>query len=199
MSKKSSEIDAYISRSEEFAQPILRKLRTAFHKGCPNLEERLKWGVPSFEYRGLLCGMAAFKKHVAWGFWRQREMADPHRIFKKEGMMGGGKITEVAQLPAEKIIVEYVKAAVKLNEGGSRRKAVSKSKPPVKVPAHFTRALRSNPRALATFEGLSPGHRREYVEWITGAKQEATRERRMATAIEWLAEGKSLNWRYEKC
>jgi uncharacterized protein YdeI (YjbR/CyaY-like superfamily) len=199
MGKTSPEVDAYIAKAAAFAQPILRKVRAAFHKGCPDLEERIKWGAPSFEYKGLMGGMAAFKKHVAWGFWRQSEMADPHHIFQDEGMMGGGKITDVAQLPAEKVIVEYVKAAARLNDAGPRKRAAATLKPPVKVPPDFKEALRSSPKALATFEGFPPSHRREYVEWITEAKQEATRERRIATAIEWLAQGKSRNWKYERC
>jgi uncharacterized protein YdeI (YjbR/CyaY-like superfamily) len=199
MARTSPEIDAYISRAAPFARPILKRIRGAFHRGCPDLEERLKWGSPSFEYKGLMGGMAAFTKHVAWGFWRQDELADPHRVFKDEGMFGGGKITDVAQLPAEKVLVAYVKAAAKLNDAGPRKKPARKPKPPVKVPPYFLEALRSSKKALATFEDLSPSHRREYVEWITEAKQEATRERRIATALEWLAEGKTRNWKYERC
>ena len=198
MSKTSPEVDAYIARAAPFAQPILRKIRAAFHKGCPDLEERLKWGSPSFEYEGLLGGMAAFKKHVAWGFWRQDEMHDPHGVFKDEGMFGGGKITNVAELPAEKIIVAYVKAAAKLNDAGPRKKPARKPKPPVKVPKYFLEALRSRKKALATFEGFSDSHRREYVEWITEAKREATRARRIAAALEWLAQGRPRNWKHER-
>lgn len=192
-------VDAFIARAPEFARPILKRVRAAFHKGCPDLEERLKWGMPSFEYKGMMGMMAAFKAHTVWGFWRRKEMADPHKIFKSGGMGGGGKITDISQLPSEKIIAEYVKAAARLNEAGPRKKAAAKPKPPVKVPPDFTKALKSNRKALATFEALPPSHRRDYVEWITGAKQDATRERRIATAIEWLAQGKSRNWKYEKC
>ena len=198
MGTRAPEIDAYISRVADFARPILEKVRAAFHKGCPELEERLKWGVPSFEHKGMMGGMAAFKQHVAWGFWRQAEMEDPEGIFKGEGMMGGGKITQVTELPSQSVIVKYVKAAAKLNETVPRKRAPAKGKPTVKVPPDLTRALRRNRKALATFERLSPSHRREYVEWITEAKQEATRERRIATALEWLAEGKSRNWKYER-
>jgi uncharacterized protein YdeI (YjbR/CyaY-like superfamily) len=199
MGKTSPDVDAYIARAAAFARPILKKVRAAFHKGCPQLEERLKWGAPSFEHHGILGGMAAFKGHVAWGFRRQDEMTDPHGLFGDKGMWGGGKITDAAQLPGERIIVAYVKAAATLNEAGPRKQPPAKPRPPVKVPAYFREALRANQKALATFEGLSPSHRREYLEWIAEAKQEATRERRLATAIEWLAEGKARNWKYEKC
>jgi uncharacterized protein YdeI (YjbR/CyaY-like superfamily) len=199
MSKTTAEVDAYIARAAEFARPILKRVRAAFHKGCPDLEERIKWGMPSFEYKGLMGSMAAFRAHVAWGFWRHKELADRQKIFQDVGMMGGGRITDVAQLPSEKIIVQYVKAAAALNEAGPGKRPARRPKPPVKVPPYFSKALRSNRRALATFEALSESQRREYVEWITEAKQEATRERRIATALEWLAEGKSRNWKYEKC
>ncbi len=200
MSHASPAVDAYIAKAAPFAQPILKKVRGAFHKGCPDLEERLKWGVPSFEYKGLMGGMAAFKAHVAWGFWRHKEMADPRKIFQGDAMMSGGKIVDADQLPPETVMVEYVKRAAKLNDAGPvKRAATAKAKPPVKVPSSFAKVLKRNPKALATFEGFAPSHKREYVEWIVEAKQEATRERRIATAIEWLVKGKSRNWKYEKC
>jgi uncharacterized protein YdeI (YjbR/CyaY-like superfamily) len=196
---KSAEIDAYIANAAPFARPILKKIRAAFHRGCPMLEERLKWGVPSFEYKGLMGGVAAFKAHVAWGFWRQKEMEDPHKIFKGEGMMGGGKITDVAELPDEKIIVEYVKAACRLNETGRMRRPKSKPKPDAKAPADLAAALKRNAKARATFEAFPPGQRREYVEWIVEAKRDETRAKRLATAVEWMAQGKRRNWKYERC
>ncbi len=196
---KNAEVDAYIAEAAPFARPILKKVRAAFHRGCPDLEERLKWGVPSFEYRGLMGGMASFKSHVAWGFWRQKEMDDPHGIFKGEGMMGGGKITDVAELPAENVIVEYVKAACRLNETGPMKRGRAKPKPEAKVPRDLAVALKGNAKARATFEAFPPSHRREYVEWVVEAKREETRAKRLATAIEWMAKGKSRNWKYEKC
>lgn len=198
MKNTALEVDAYIASAAEFAQPILKLIRTAFHQGCPALEERLKWGMPSFEYKGLMGGMAAFKAHVSWGFWRQEELPDPRKILGREGMMGGGKITRLSQLPPRKIIVEYVRTAARLNDAGPARRKLKKSRPPVKVPDYFLRVLRRNQQALASFEALPPSHKREYVEWITEAKQHATRERRINTAIEWLTQGKSRNWRYEK-
>jgi len=196
---KNADVDAYIAEAPPFARPILKKIRDAFHRGCPDLEERLKWGVPSFEYRGLMGGAAAFKAHVAWGFWRQKEMDDPHKIFKGEGMMGGGKITDVAELPDDRVIVQYVKAACRLNEQGPMKRPKTKPKPDAKVPADLAAALRKNRKASAVFAEFPPSHRREYVEWITEAKRDETRAKRLATAIEWMAKGKSRNWKYEKC
>lgn len=198
MKNLSPEVDAYIASAAEFARPILKRIRAAFHKGCPAIEERLKWGMPSFEYRGLLGSMAAFKAHVSWGFWRQQELPDPRGIFQREGMFGGGKIRTVSQLPPRSVMIEYVRAAARLNETGPARRAKKPLKPPVKVPDYLLRALRTNSKARETFERFPPSHKREYVEWITEAKQEATRGRRLAIAIEWLAQGKSRDWKYEK-
>jgi uncharacterized protein YdeI (YjbR/CyaY-like superfamily) len=199
MKNSSQRVDSYIDHAAEFAQPMLRKIRAAFHQGCPSLEERLKWGVPFFEYNGILGFMAAFKAHVSWGFWRHKELPDPQKILGGAGMMGGGKITRLSELPPQRVIVEYVRNAARLNQAGPVKRSLKKRKPAVKVPDYFLRVLRNNPKALTTFEGFPPSHKREYVEWITEAKQEATRERRLATAIEWLAQGKSRNWKYERC
>ena len=199
MKNLTPQVDAYIERAAEFAKPILRKVRAAFHKGCPELKEVFKWGVPFFEHHGALGMMAAFKGHVSWGLWRHKEIPDTRKIFKKEGMGGGGKITDVGELPDQKFLVEYIQEAARLNEAGPRKKAPSKPKPPVKVPPDFTRALKAAPKALATFQAFTPAQRRDYVNWITGAKQEETRRRRLATSIEWLEEGKRHNWKYEKC
>jgi hypothetical protein len=69
-------------------------------------------------------------------------------------------------------------------------------KKPVKVHPELKTALAKNRKARETFEGFSPSHRREYVEWIAEAKGDDTRKRRIATAIEWLSEGKPRNWKY---
>ena len=137
MRNESAEIDAYIARAAEFARPILKRIRAAFHRGCPALEERLKWGMPSLEYKGMMGVMAAFKAHVSWGFWRRKELPDPHKIFAHGGMMGGGNITRLSELPPQKIIVDYVRSAARLNEAGPAKRNLKKLKPPVKVPDDF--------------------------------------------------------------
>jgi uncharacterized protein YdeI (YjbR/CyaY-like superfamily) len=197
--KKNPAVDTYIARAQPFARPILEKVRAAFHKGCPELEEKIKWGVPSFEYKGMMGGMAAFKAHVAWGVWRQKELPDPHGLFKGRAMMGGDKISDAAQLPAEKVIIEYVQAAARLNDAGPAKRAPSKPKKPPKAPADLLAALKKSPKALATFEAFPPSHKREYIEWIVEARQAETRARRLAQAVEWMAQGKPRNWKYMKC
>lgn len=195
---KNPAVDAYIAKAAPFARPILERVRKLFHEGCPAIEETIKWGVPSFEYRGMVGGMAAFKQHATFGLWRFAELPDPHGLFKTKSPMGAGKFTDVSQLPPDDVLVGYIREAVKLNESGVKPARPKKAKPPLKVPAPLMVALRKNKKALATFEAFPPSHKREYVEWIAEAKQEETRERRLATAIEWMARGKSRNWKYEK-
>jgi len=197
---RSQAVDAYITKSAPFARPILSRLRALMHKACPPVEETLKWGVPHFEYRGVIAGMAAFKQHAAFGFWKQKLMKDPTGFFTKgESGMGGRKIRTAAELPSDAVLLRAMREAVALNEQGVRVARVVRKKPPLKVPAYLAAALRKNAKARATFGKLSPSAKREYVEWLTGAKQEATRERHLATTIEWLSEGKQLNWKYQNC
>jgi uncharacterized protein YdeI (YjbR/CyaY-like superfamily) len=202
MGKKNADIDKYIARSAAFAQPILKKLRALYHKACPQIEETIKWGFPHFEYKGVVGSMAAFKQHAGFGFWKGGLMRDPEGLFKavRSMTMSACKITDVSELPPDRVLVAYIKEAVALNEQGvklPKPKRTGKKKPVV-VPDYFRAALERNKKALATFEAFSPSHQREYVEWVMEAKQEATRERRLATTLEWLAEGKSRNWKYER-
>ena len=201
MKNHSPEFDAYIANSAEFARPILEKIRKLFHQACPEIEETMKWSFPHFEYKGIVGSMAAFKQHVGWGFWKAALLKDPHKLFTRMGdtSMGGAKVTDVSQLPSDKIVLGYIREAVTLNEQGVKAPAPKKKlKGELEVPDYFMAALKKNKKALATFEAFSPSNKREYVEWVTEAKQEATREKRLATAIEWMAEGKPRNWKYMK-
>jgi len=198
MANRIPEIDAYIAKSAEFARPILTKLREFFHKACPQIEEVLKWSHPAFEYKGLVGGMAAFKHHCTFGFWKQSLLKDPHGLFRDDTMWGG-KLTSLAELPSDKILIAYIREAIALNEKGVKAPMTKKRKAELVIPKYFMAALKKNKKTLATFEAFPPSHKREYVEWVTDAKQEATREKRLATTIEWLAQGKSRNWKYEKC
>ena len=199
MSTRTAEVDAYIEKAQPFARPILNKIRTLFHRGCPQVEEKLKWSHPSFEYKGMLGGMAAFKQHVSWGFWKAALLNDPHGVMKSDASspMGGGSPRALSELPSDQIILDLLKQAIELNEKGVKLpKRSGKRKPPAKVPADLSAALKKNAKAAATFEDFSPSHKREYIEWITEAKQDETRKRRLAQAIEWMAQGKARNWKY---
>jgi hypothetical protein len=203
---KSPAVDAYIAKSAPFARPILMRLRALMHKADPQIVETLKWGVPHFEHAGIIGGMAAFKQHAAYGFWSKRLVQerlgkDAEKLFPKsaERGMGGRKIRSVSELPPDALLVRAIRIAVALNLEGVRPKRTLKKKPPVKPPPYLVAALKKNAKARATFERFTPAQRREYVEWLTEAKQEATRERRLATTIEWLALGRQRNWKYQNC
>ncbi len=198
MGTRDPRIDAYIARSADFAKPILKHIREVVHAACPEVEETLKWGMPAFMYKGILCGMAAFKQHATFGFWKGSLIVDDRGKSAEAGMGQFGRLTSVSQLPSKKILSGYVTQAMKLNDAGV--KSPTRSKPRVKkaliVPKDLAAAMRKNRKALAAFESLSPSHKREYIEWITEAKRDETRKRRLDTAIAWMSEGKSRNWKY---
>ena len=195
MGKKDSRIDAYIERAQPYAKPILKQIRKVVHAGCPGVEEDVKWGHAAFMYKGILCGMAAHKQHVTFGFWNQA-VGETSKIKEAAGQFG--RLTTVDDLPPEKQFIAMIKGAVKLHDAGvkpQRKKTTPKA--PIAVPDDFAAALAKHKKAKAAFDAFSPSHRREYLEWITEAKQEATRQRRIAQALEWLGEGKSRNWKYQ--
>jgi uncharacterized protein YdeI (YjbR/CyaY-like superfamily) len=202
MGIRTAEIDAYIAGAQPFARPVLVKIRSLFHKACPEIEEKLKWGMPSFEYKGIVGGAAAFKKHVTFGFWKARLLNDPRGLLagKQSGPMGSGKLTDISQLPPDAVVIDLIKQAVALNELGVKaHRKPSVKRPPPKVPPDIAAALKKNANAAATFKAFSPSHQREYVEWITQAKQNETRQRRLKQAIQWMAQGKPRNWKYVTC
>lgn len=203
MGKRIPQVDAYIAKAAPFAQPILEKIRDAFHAASPDIEETMKWSAPFFDYKGVLGNMAAFKNHVSWGFWKAQLMKDPHKLLSPSGESGtmfGGKASDVKDLPSKKVLVEYVKEAMRLNEEGVKIKRApsTRSDTPLEIPADLAGALKKDKKAKAAFDGFSPSQKREYVEWLVDAKQEATRAKRLATAMEWIAEGKTRHWKYQK-
>ena len=196
-------VDEYIEKAAPFAQPILRKIREAFHAGCPDLEEKIKWGVPSFEHKGMLGGMAAFKAHVGFGFWKAALMEDPEGLFGDNPKASPMhiKVSTVKELPTKKVLVSYVKQAARINDEGKTvpRKSSGKTKADLDVPDYMLAAIRKSKAAAKVWEDFSYSKQKEYVEWVTGAKREATRDKRLAQAVEWISEGKSRNWKYERC
>jgi uncharacterized protein YdeI (YjbR/CyaY-like superfamily) len=199
MGTRDPRVDAYIARSAEFARPILTHLREVVHAACPEVEETVKWSFPHFMHQGMLCSMAAFKAHCAFNFWKGALVMDGDGG-SAEAMGQFGRITTLAELPPKTVLSGYVRKAMALNESGARAPARRKAapKPALAVPDDLAGALRTHRKAAATFEGFSPSQRREYIEWITEAKGESTRARRLTTTIEWLAEGKPRNWKYMK-
>ncbi len=203
MGKKIKEIDAYINKAADFAKPILKHIRELVHAICPDVEEKMKWSFPHFDYKGeMMCSMAAFKQHAVAGFWKAKLMKDPVLVenAKAETAMGHlGRMESMKDLPSDKKMISYIKEAMMLNDKGI--KLPSKPKPTekreIEVPDYFIKALKKNKTAWKTFEAFAYSHKKEYVEWITEAKTEETRNKRIASAIEMMAEGKSRHWKYK--
>lgn len=201
MSSTDPRIDAYINKAELFAKPILTHIRKLVHKACPDITETMKWSFPHFEYKGVVCSMAAFKQHCAFGFWKAAIMKDPDKILqiKDRGAMGHfDRITSIKDLPSDKIMIAYIKQAVELNEAGIKLPSKSKATPKeLEIPDDIIKALKKNNTAKKTFDAFPYSHKKEYIEWITEAKTAPTREKRIATMLVWLEEGKDRNWKYK--
>ena len=190
--------DEYIDNAQPFARPILKRLRKVVHAAVPDVQENWKWSNPAFDYKGIFCSMAAFKQHCIFGFWKHQLLIDRGAIEPGDTVLGHrGRITSVDDLPSDKELTRILKAAAELNDKGIKaERPKTAPKPPVKVPSVLKQALDGNKKAAATFATFSPSHKREYVEWVTEAKSEDTRNRRLVQAVEWIAQGKPRNWKY---
>lgn len=198
--KKDPRIDAYIRKAAPFARPILTHLRDVVHAACPDVEETVKWGHPAFMYKGMLGGVAAFKQHATFGFWKHALLAKQFPKINEAAWGNFGRLTSVEDLPDEKAIAALVKAAAKLNDDGTRMaRPKGPKKPPVKTPPYLAAALNKNRKAAAAYDAFPESKKRDYVDWLTEAKTEETRTKRLETAVAWMAEGKSRNWKYENC
>ncbi len=201
--KNHPQVDAYVAKAAPFAQPILTRLRELVHKACPEIEETIKWSRPFFQYRGvILCNMSAFKEHCSFGFWGN-EIATVLReakVLRHDGMGSLGRITSVKGLPSDKLMLAWIRQAASFIDGGRYTSPMAKRqvvKPQLATPAEFTTALQKNERAATAFAAFNPSCKREYIEWIAGAKRPETRDKRIATAIEWITDGKQRNWKYQ--
>jgi uncharacterized protein YdeI (YjbR/CyaY-like superfamily) len=200
---KITAVDAYIHEASESGRPILEYLREAVHEGAPGVVEEIKWSKPFFVYKGVILGnMAAFKAYCSFGLWGS-DVAGTLQSdgVARSGSMGSfGKIGSVKDLPSRAKLIGYIRLAAKAIDDGSRTKAWSRpkvAKAELEVPEALAAALKKNKAAAKKFEAMTPGCRREYCQWIAEAKREETREKRVLTALEWIAEGKSRNWKYE--
>jgi uncharacterized protein YdeI (YjbR/CyaY-like superfamily) len=204
MPSRLKQVDAYIANAQPFAKPILEYIREVVHKTCPQVEEKMKWSMPHFDYKGqMMCSMAAFKQHCAFGFWKA-SLIDEKLVAeaKTESAMGHlGKITSVKALPTEKQLSTWIKKAMQLNDKGiivSKSKHSQKERTELIVPEELTAALNKNKKAKSVFDKFPYSHRKEYIQWITDAKTEETKRNRIATTLEWVSEGKDRNWKYRK-
>jgi uncharacterized protein YdeI (YjbR/CyaY-like superfamily) len=195
-------VDAYIEKSAAFAQPVLNHWRELLHAQCPDIVETIKWGFPNFEYHNrTLFNMAAFKQHCSFGFWLAQLLTDPKGVLQlaeKAAMGSIGRIESMKDLPPDTAMKNFIKQSMKLADDGVKvKKEVKKEPAIVEAPDYFMAELKKHKKALAVFEGFPPSHRKEYIEWITDAKREETRNKRITEAIEMIAEGKSRNWKYK--
>jgi uncharacterized protein YdeI (YjbR/CyaY-like superfamily) len=193
MGQRDPRVDQYIARQRDFARPILEYLRDVVHEACPECEETLKWSAPTFMYHGMLGSFAGFKEHVGFGFWKHELV-----VGERTGDAGSlGRITTLKDLPPKRELVALVRKAMKLNEQGVKAPMMRKGpKKPIAMPSDLKAALARNKKASAVYEGFSPSHKREYLAWITEAKSDETRDRRIKQAVEWMSEGKARNWKY---
>jgi uncharacterized protein YdeI (YjbR/CyaY-like superfamily) len=200
-------VDLYIAHAKPFAQPILHHLRELMHQACPGVQETIKWSRPFFEYKGQILGnISAFNAHCSFGFWGQEigAVLQQAKVLQAEGMGSIGKITRIEDLPSEKQLLQWLnQAKTFIDEGrytspiAARSKVVKAPKPPLPTPAEFAAALKSHPKAQQTFQNFAPSCQREYLEWFAEAKQQATKDKRIAQAIEMLNEGKPRHWKYQ--
>lgn len=196
--KTDPRIDAYIERQADFARPILEHLRDVLHEACPDCEETLKWSMPSFMYQGkILAGMAAFKAHATFGYWNDSMLQQEEK--NRSAMGQFGRLTSLDDLPSRDSLVELTRKSMKLVDDGVKPERGKSAKAPFTVPQDLRAAIDALPAAKATFDGFPPSCQREYVEWVTEAKRDETRAKRLAQTVEWLAEGKRRNWKYENC
>jgi uncharacterized protein YdeI (YjbR/CyaY-like superfamily) len=201
MSLTDPRIDTYINKSAPFAQPILRHIRRLVHKACPEVEETLKWGFPHFDYKGIMVSAAAFKTHCTLNIWKASLIEGLGDIAEGDSAMGQfGRITEISDLPDDETLLAYLREAKRLNDENIKvpQKPKDTSVKELVVPDILLQALKDNPLAAETWDKFAYSHRKEYVNWINEAKTDATRNSRLATAIEWLAEGKTQTWRYSR-
>ena len=195
------QVDQYIINASAFTIPILEHLRNLVHIADARIEEKMKWSMPFFELKGPVCHIASFKNHCAFGFWKGSLMKDEYKLFEeKDNAMGSlGKITSLKDLPADEILIAYIQEAIKLNEEGVKLPAKPKAaQKELIVPQYFIDALAEDPKALAVFQNFNNSNKKDYVLWLEEAKTEATKLKRLDTAIEWIAEGKLRMWKYLK-
>ncbi len=198
---KATNTDEYIASAQPFAKPILKQIRSIVHEACPDCEEKIKWLFPHFMYKGNLCSMAAFKEHCSFTFWKGDIMKDPDKIMQQVGKtaMGQfGKITSLDDLPPKKIFINYIHEAMRLNDEGIKVPKKPSKASDYTIHSKFQEALNKHKASNTFFTSLSPSNKKDYAEWIAEAKTETTRDKRINTAIEWLAEEKPRNWKYMK-
>jgi uncharacterized protein YdeI (YjbR/CyaY-like superfamily) len=202
MGQHDERIDAYIAKSADFAKPILIHIREVVHKASPLINETVKWGMPFFDYKGPICMMAAFKQHCGFGFWKASRLNDPDKLLQgsdAEAAAGSfGRIASLNDLPSDEALIGFIHQMIAMNESGVKEpKKPSTPKAEFPMPADFDKLLKADLVTMGNYEKFSPSCKRKYLEWFADAKSDATREKRMQQALEWIGEGKTRNWKYK--
>lgn len=196
-------ITEYIDSKAAFAQEIMQHLRTIIHQASPALTESIKWRAPCFESNGLVCAMAGFKKHVNLSFFKGKLIDDKHHIFpcSDNNELASLTFSSLDEVPDASILIDYIQQAIALNQVPNTKKKskIKKQKADLIIPDDLREALGKSPIAQEVFSEFSYTKQKDYIEWLTSAKRESTRRSRLVTAIEWITEGKSRNWKYENC
>ena len=196
---RDARIDAYVAKQADFARPLLEYLRETIHEACPEVEESIKWSMPAFGYKGRpLAGMAAFKAHATFGFWQHSQLVEGQKR-NAEAMGSFGRLTSIDDLPPRDELIALIRKAMSLVDEGVKPVRTKTVKAPIEMPADLAAALAAEPRAQATYDAFPPSCRREYLEWVVEAKRPETRAKRVAQAVEMMAEGKRRHWKYETC
>lgn len=200
-----SDIDKYITNAADFAKPILAHWRRLIHERCPEVIEVLKWGIPHFEYKNEnIFVIASYKNHCSFSFLKESLMTDPRLKANKELkpiQKFLGKVTKQENLPPDEEFIAMLDEAVQLNEKGIKiqREKPANEKPKVfETPDYLLAALIAKPKAKEVFDSKSNSFRKEYIIWITDAKTDETRQKRISEALEWIAEGKGRFWKHQK-
>lgn len=193
MGPQDPRVDTYIEAAAAFARPLLIELRRRVHGSGLAIDESIKWSHPAFLHDGrIVAFMAAFKAHVGFGFWKPKGADDG------DGMGQFGRLTDLSMLPGQDRVDAGLHDAIARHAAPAARGAPAPraARTPLETPQALRVALEAHPAAKAAYEAFAPSHRREYAEWIAEAKREETRARRVAQAVEWLAEGRPRNWKY---
>jgi uncharacterized protein YdeI (YjbR/CyaY-like superfamily) len=194
-------VDGYIAGKADFARPVLTHIRDLVHAACPDMGEAMKWGMPFFVHKGQnVCHMAAFKAHAAFGLWRGGGAATDRMAENSSAMGQFGRITGLHDLPPDAELAMQIAGAVALIDSGCKpsRAKREEPRPPLPLAPELLAAITANPAASAVWAGFTAGKIRDYAEWIGEAKQAATRDKRIAQAVEWIAEGKARHWKYRR-
>lgn len=195
------EVNKYISNAPISQQKILSKLREIIHKASLDIEEKIRWSHPHFDYMGKgMCFIQALKERVTFGFWFGDKIYNSPKLSKEAKAIYEtmGNLTDVSQIPSTKLIIEEIHLAMKLIESGNRDVKEKKVKPQLVIPDYLSLRFKKDKTANSSFSKMSPSHQREYVDWIIDAKTDETRENRISTMMSQVKEGKSKNWKYIK-